>query len=104
MKKLITSTRVEPRGTHDVVGVWSRGGKAGELVVEAGDGEAVARILRDLPGLARRLADALNAYANECDEGRPSGHHARGSQAGTCPRCADAKLVDELRAMLKVGG
>ena len=47
MKDLISSVRVEPGPAHDRVHVWNRGGKAGVLVVEKGDGNAVADRLRD---------------------------------------------------------
>ena len=48
MKPLISSTRVEEGARHDRVHVWNRGGKAGVLVVESGDGHAVsARLLDD---------------------------------------------------------
>ena len=49
MKPLISSTRVEEGVRHDRVHVWSRGGKAGVLVVESGDGHAVARLLDHNP-------------------------------------------------------
>lgn len=43
---LISSVRVETDSTHDRVHIWNRGGKAGELYVCKGDGEAVAELLR----------------------------------------------------------
>jgi hypothetical protein len=42
---LISSVRIEPTPGHDLVHVWNRGGKAGTLIVETGDGEQVARLL-----------------------------------------------------------
>lgn len=47
MKELISSVRVEYGSRHDRVHVWNRGGKAGVLVVDAGDGNNVADRLRD---------------------------------------------------------
>ena len=47
MKPLISSTRVEEGARHDRVHVWNRGGKAGVLVVESGDGHAVSARLLD---------------------------------------------------------
>lgn len=44
---LITTVRVERHGNHDHVSVWVRGGLAGVLKCPAGDGEAVAELLRD---------------------------------------------------------
>lgn len=45
MKKLVTSVRVEIVGSHDVVHVWTRGGKAGTLTVSLGDGDLIAKRL-----------------------------------------------------------
>ena len=47
MKPLISSTRVEEGARHDRVHVWNRGGKAGVLVVEPGDGNEVSARLLD---------------------------------------------------------
>jgi len=47
MKDLISSVRVEHGPRHDRVRVWNRGGLAGVLVVDAGDGNAIADRLRD---------------------------------------------------------
>lgn len=47
MKDLISSVRVETGQRHDRVTVWNRGGSAGVLTVDAGDGNAVARRLGD---------------------------------------------------------
>lgn len=41
----ITSVRVEEGPGHDRVMVWNRGGCAGELVVEKGDGHHIAQLL-----------------------------------------------------------
>ena len=58
MKPLISSTRVEEGARHDRVHVWSRGGKAGVLVVEPGDGCAVsARLLDRNPDDSENGAD-----------------------------------------------
>lgn len=56
MSDLISSTRVEVRGGHDLVTVWNRGGNAGSLVVSLGDGQAVAERLDDYERLRSRLA------------------------------------------------
>jgi hypothetical protein len=45
----ITSTRVETRGAHDHVTVWVDGANTGTLIVGAGDGEALAKILNPDP-------------------------------------------------------
>lgn len=42
---IVSSVRVRPVFGHELVGVWNRGGKAGELYVNLGDGEAIARRL-----------------------------------------------------------
>lgn len=42
---IVSSVRVIPGATHDVVSVWNRGGLAGDLRVNAGDGEAFAALL-----------------------------------------------------------
>lgn len=46
---LITTVRIEETPGHDLVHVWNRGGKAGVLTVNKGDGRAVAKLL--LPGV-----------------------------------------------------
>lgn len=40
-----SSATVEPRGAHDIVHVWSRGGLAGQLIVGEGDGARLAEAL-----------------------------------------------------------
>jgi len=50
MKDLISSVRVEHGPGHDHVHVWNRGGKAGVLVVEKGDGNSIADWLLVLEG------------------------------------------------------
>jgi hypothetical protein len=47
-KILITTVRIDEGPGHDYVHVWNRGGKAGTLTVNKGDGWAVASRL--LPG------------------------------------------------------
>ena len=47
MKELISSVRVEHGPRHDRVSVWNRGGLAGVLTVDAGDGNDIADRLRD---------------------------------------------------------
>jgi hypothetical protein len=42
---LVTRVRVEQGPAHDVLTVWSRGGNAGSLTVQRGDGATVARAL-----------------------------------------------------------
>lgn len=42
---LITSVQIEEGPGHDIVHVWNRGGKAGTLTVNKGDGFHVARLL-----------------------------------------------------------
>lgn len=63
MSDLISSVRIEPRGSqHAEIHVWNRGGKAGVLVVNAEDAQAVADRLRDhLPayGQGKRCEDDL---------------------------------------------
>ena len=50
MKDLISSVRVEAGPRHDRVSVWNRGGLAGVLLVDAGDGNDVAdRLMDHLP-------------------------------------------------------
>ena len=58
MKDLISSVRVELGPRHDRVHVWNRGGKAGVLVVDSGDGNEVADRLRDLALVAPREEEA----------------------------------------------
>jgi hypothetical protein len=43
--RVVSSVRVESAGTHERVSVWNRGGLAGVLVVEAGDGATIAAAL-----------------------------------------------------------
>lgn len=48
MKPLISSVRVRHGERHDVITVWSRGGNAGELTVDHGDGIDIAdRLIGD---------------------------------------------------------
>ena len=47
MKDLISSVRVEHGPGHDHVHVWNRGGKAGILVVNKGEGDQIAARLLD---------------------------------------------------------
>jgi len=42
---IVSSIRVEVGAAHDRVTVWNRGGCAGVLVVNKGDGETIARAL-----------------------------------------------------------
>lgn len=42
---VVSSAAVVLHGAHDRVRIWSRGGLAGELVVEAGDGAKIATLL-----------------------------------------------------------
>lgn len=43
---LVSSVRIEKTpGTHDVLHIWNRGGKAGELTVNRGDGKAIMQRL-----------------------------------------------------------
>lgn len=46
---VVTFVTVWPRGSHDVVNIWNRGGHAGELTVASGDGEGIARLLLPPP-------------------------------------------------------
>ncbi len=39
---VVSSVRVEPGPRHDRVSVWNKGGLAGSLTVDAGDGEYIA--------------------------------------------------------------
>jgi hypothetical protein len=45
MRALVSSVRVSKQGAHEVLKVWSRGGYAGELVVNEGDGGQIASSL-----------------------------------------------------------
>lgn len=45
MGRIITSVKLECGETHDRVHVWNRGGKAGVLTVQKGDGPEVLRML-----------------------------------------------------------
>jgi hypothetical protein len=61
-KVLVTTIRSEVIGAHAHVKVWVRGGLAGELVVDAGDGPRIAsRLLPDDPDVSERF-DASGAY------------------------------------------
>jgi hypothetical protein len=52
--KLVTTVSVDAYGAHDRVMVWSRGGHAGSLIVDKGDGEALAaRLLGGNPATHR---------------------------------------------------
>jgi hypothetical protein len=66
MRALISSVRVTRQGAHEVLNIWSRGGFAGELVVEDGDGSRIASILvspTDSPECCARLnADGSRTY------------------------------------------
>lgn len=44
-RPIISSVQVEEGPSHDRVHVWNRGGKAGVLTVEKGDGEDIAKKL-----------------------------------------------------------
>ena len=58
-RPVVTSVRVCRAGGHDHVHVWNRGGKAGVLVVDAGDGERIAlRLFGGQPVDARVHVDA----------------------------------------------
>lgn len=69
------STHVLTQGGHDIVEVWSRGGKAGTLVVEAGDGERIAALLQPQstvggaaqpdPKVVVRRGDAPDPFADD---------------------------------------
>lgn len=41
-EQLVSAAAVTRMGAHDRVRIWTRGGLAGELVVSAGDGDALA--------------------------------------------------------------
>lgn len=43
----VTQVRVQEGGSHDRVSVWNRGGLAGTLTVESGDGMPMARAIMD---------------------------------------------------------
>lgn len=62
MRPIITSVRVRSGGRHDTVTVWNRGGCAGTLTVEFGDGVSVA--------------DRLLPAADDTEEGDVSAPHA----------------------------
>ncbi len=47
-RPLVSSVRIDFGPGHDVVHVWNRGGKAGTLTVDKGDGERVAALLLPL--------------------------------------------------------
>jgi hypothetical protein len=58
--RVVSSVRVERSGAHDNVTVWNRGGYAGGLIVCAGDGERIARMLdpeRDEPSASWPLGE-----------------------------------------------
>jgi len=61
--ELITFVRVETIGGHDLVHVWNRGGKAGVLTVQAGDGAEVASRLM---GSAFVPADKGMGFCYKC--------------------------------------
>lgn len=44
-KPLISSVRLVPGPTHDIISVWNRGGLAGSLTVNAGDGALLKELL-----------------------------------------------------------
>jgi hypothetical protein len=46
--------RAPREGAHDVVRVWNRGGLAGELIVNEGDGEKIAARLLPEPAHVER--------------------------------------------------
>ena len=45
---VITSVRIEVRGSHAHVTVWHRGANVGTLVVDPKDADAIARLLMDI--------------------------------------------------------
>lgn len=59
MANIVTSVQVEAVGGHDRVKVWNRGGLAGELVVQLGDGEPICERLRGGDARAWGVAGAL---------------------------------------------
>lgn len=54
---LISSVTIETLGGHDHVHIWTRGGKAGTVIVSAGDGEAIRRRLLPKKNLVMVLED-----------------------------------------------
>lgn len=44
-RALVTSVRIDANPRHWWLGVWNRGGKAGDLCVNAADGQAVVDLL-----------------------------------------------------------
>lgn len=64
MKPLVSSVRVERVGVHDIVHVWSRGGKAGMLTVAPGDGYAIAA---RLTGRAPAVSDTACDHESAAD-------------------------------------
>lgn len=59
--RIVSSLRVEEGPAHDHVHVWNRGGKAGELVVQRGDGETLMLALTET--LAGRMCAGRGAAA-----------------------------------------
>lgn len=51
-RPIITTIRLEEGPGHDRLHVWNRGGKAGELVVELGDGKELVHRLFGLHSYA----------------------------------------------------
>jgi hypothetical protein len=46
----VSSLSIQRLGGHDHVRIWNRGGLAGELIVDAGDGRHIASLLGLVPG------------------------------------------------------
>jgi hypothetical protein len=42
---VISSIRMAPKGAHELVRIWNRGGLSGELIVREGDGARIAAML-----------------------------------------------------------
>lgn len=65
---VVSSARVERVGAHDRLRIWNRGALAGELVVNAGDGESIAaRVF----GLVEQLPEREGAlYHRNLPDGR----------------------------------
>jgi len=95
----ISSVRLDEGPAHDIVHVWNRGGKAGELTVASGDGAAVAALLErqglDLAGkhIGKCSAAGLFCWAcmvTLCRGGNSEIHYDRCGFYPRCPKCGAA--------------
>ena len=87
-RPLVTSVRVEYGPGHDRVRIWNRGGCAGELVVNRGDGNKV--LVRLLPEYAEHIGRQIETVPFSLDGSAV--HWQKGGPMGLDPLDDDGAL------------